>query len=84
MHAKKRIGTKNFIETLRNAIEEKYGKNQLVGIGGTFMIAEGKAKQHVMRDFSKTPLISTETQTNWPKNINNPRYFQVKMMSTTG
>ncbi|ERL89050.1 hypothetical protein D910_06428 [Dendroctonus ponderosae] len=67
VHVKKRTGAKNFIETLRNAIEEKYGKDQLVGIGGAFLIAEGKAKQHVMRDFSKTPLTSEDDVNNWLK-----------------
>lgn len=33
------------------------------GLGGTFMMKNGKVKQHVMPDFSDTPL-NTETQLN--------------------
>ncbi|KAL1494731.1 hypothetical protein ABEB36_010279 [Hypothenemus hampei] len=67
VHVRKRIGQKDFITTLRNAIEEKYGKEHLVGIGGTFLIGEGKAKQHVMRDFSKTPLLNNDAVNEWLK-----------------
>ncbi|CAG9771103.1 unnamed protein product [Ceutorhynchus assimilis] len=67
VQAKNRTGKKDFIETLRNSIEEKYGKNHLVGIGGTFLIVEGKAKQHVMRDFSKTPLEDDVAVNQWLK-----------------
>jgi len=67
VHVKKRTGKKDFIATLRNAIEEKYGNNHLVGIGGTFLIAQGKAKQHVMRDFSEIPITDDEGVNNWLK-----------------
>ncbi|XP_060529132.1 ester hydrolase C11orf54 homolog isoform X2 [Cylas formicarius] len=66
VHAKKRTGSQNFIECLRNAIEKEYGE-KLVGVGGTFLIANGKAKQHVMRDFSKTELVTDEDVNNWLK-----------------
>ncbi|XP_066244806.1 ester hydrolase C11orf54 homolog isoform X1 [Euwallacea similis] len=65
--AKQRIAKKNFIETLRNSIEEKYGKQHLVGIGGAFLIRQGKARQHVMRDFSKTPITDNNAVNNWLK-----------------
>lgn len=64
---KQRIGNKDFIATLRNAIEDKYGVIHLVGIGGTFLIAQGKAKQHVMRDFSKTPILNDDAVNEWLK-----------------
>lgn len=67
VHVKKRTGNKNFIEALRNGIENKYGDKQLVGIGGVFLIANGKVKQHVMRDFSKLPITSDEGVTDWLK-----------------
>ena len=35
------------------------------GIGGAFLLAEGKAKQHVMQDFSKTPINTEEELNNW-------------------
>lgn len=67
VHVKKRTGQKNFIEALRNSIEEHYNKDQLVGIGGVFLLAQGKVKQHVMRDFSKTPLEDDDALNNWLK-----------------
>ncbi|XP_050310245.1 ester hydrolase C11orf54 homolog isoform X2 [Anthonomus grandis grandis] len=70
VHVKKRIGEKNFIETLRNSIEEKYGKEHLVGIGGAFLLVQGKAKHHIMRDFSKTPITDEEGVNNWLKFYN--------------
>ncbi|KAF7271653.1 ester hydrolase C11orf54 homolog isoform X2 [Rhynchophorus ferrugineus] len=67
VYAKRRTGDKNFIEALRNGIEKKYGDSKLVGIGGAFLIKEGKAKQHVMRDFSKEPINDDEGVNNWLK-----------------
>lgn len=34
-------------------------------MGGTFIMKEGKAKQHVMADFSEKPLNSTKDLDNW-------------------
>lgn len=42
----------------------------VVGLGGAFLIKEGKVKQHVMRDFSKTPLENEEALNNWLKFYN--------------
>lgn len=40
------------------------------GLGGTFVLKEGKAKQHVMRDFSKTPINTDEQLNSWLKFYN--------------
>lgn len=64
VHAKKRTGKDDFIACMQKAIAQRY-KDQLVGLGGTFLMTEGKIKQHVMPDFSKTPLNSEEKLNNW-------------------
>ncbi|XP_018574995.1 ester hydrolase C11orf54 homolog isoform X2 [Anoplophora glabripennis] len=69
VHVKKRIGPKDFIASIRTVLEEVY-KGKLVGLGGAFLIKEGKVKQHVMRDFSKTPLENEEDLNNWLKFYN--------------
>lgn len=38
-----------------------------VGIGGVFVLKNGKVHQHVMRDFSKTPIRTEEELNNWLK-----------------
>lgn len=69
--AKKRLGKDNFISVLRAILNERYvEKEQHVAIGGVFLIKSGKAKLHVMPDFSKTPLITDEDVNNWL------RYFE--------
>lgn len=35
------------------------------GLGGTFLLKEGKAKQHVMPDFSIEPLVNLRDLDNW-------------------
>ncbi|XP_057658545.1 ester hydrolase C11orf54 homolog isoform X1 [Diorhabda carinulata] len=69
VHAKKRIGEHNLITAIRTAVENEY-KDKLVGIGGVFLLKEGKAKQHVMRDFSKTPIKNEEMLNKWLKFYN--------------
>ncbi|CAH1170418.1 unnamed protein product [Phaedon cochleariae] len=69
VHVKRRIGEDNFITTIRKAIEKKY-QDKNVGMGGVFVLKEGKAKQHVMRDFSKTPIENEEQLNNWLKFYN--------------
>lgn len=39
-------------------------------MGGTFLIKSGKVHQHIMPDFSKTPLNSEEDLNNWLKFYN--------------
>lgn len=61
---KKRIGEENFISAMRLSLNEHY-KEQTVGLGGAFLLVEGKVKQHVMTDFSKTPINTEEQLDNW-------------------
>ncbi|XP_012275100.1 ester hydrolase C11orf54 homolog [Orussus abietinus] len=69
VHVKKRIGDKDFVASIRTALADHY-KDKLIGLGGTFIIKEGKAKQHVMQDFSKTPLNNEEELNNWLRFFN--------------
>ena len=55
VHAKRRTGNNDFIASMQKAIALHY-PNNLVGLGGTFLMKDGKVKQHVMADFSKTPI----------------------------
>lgn len=66
VHCKKRIGSLNFIESIRFALLDFY-KEKCVGLGGMFMMKTGRAHQHVMRDFSKTPIHSEEELNQWLK-----------------
>ena len=40
---------------MRNALKEKFGE-EVVAVGGVFLIEEGKAKLHVMPDFEPSPV----------------------------
>ena len=52
VHARIRIGTKDFIEAIRTSLTDFYGPKKLVvGMGGTFRIINGKIKSHVMPGF---------------------------------
>lgn len=64
--AKKRKGADDFIASIRKTLARHFGE-ELVGLGGTFVLRQGKAKQHVMPDFSKTPLKTEEELNNWLK-----------------
>ena len=64
VHAKKRTGSDDFIACMQKALEQHY-KNNLVGLGGAFLMSDGKIKQHVMRDFSTTPLNTEAQLNNW-------------------
>lgn len=61
---KKRVGDDDFIASIRKTLADHYG-DKVVGLGGSFILKEGKAKQHVMPDFSATPLNSDEDVNNW-------------------
>lgn len=41
--------------------------NFFIGVGGVFLLAQGKAKQHVMPDFSKTPINDDDGVNKWLK-----------------
>merc|ERR1712136_436581 len=60
----KRIGPDNFVSCMRKAIHRRY-PDQSIGLGGTFIIAEGRAKLHIMPDFSSCPLLSDDDVNNW-------------------
>ncbi|XP_017063454.1 ester hydrolase C11orf54 homolog [Drosophila eugracilis] len=64
--AKQRTGDENFVECIRKGLEKHYG-DEVVGLGGIFVIKKGAAHQHVMRDFSKTPIHTQEQIQNWLK-----------------
>lgn len=68
--ASKRIGEENFISAMREACSKHF--NQTVGIGGVFLIKSGSAKQHVMDDFSKTPINTDDEVNSWLKFFNMP------------
>jgi hypothetical protein len=63
---KKRIGEENFISAMRVELAKEY-HDKLVGVGGAFVMKQGKAKQHVMDKFSTTPLHTEEDLNNWLK-----------------
>ncbi|XP_076234081.1 ester hydrolase C11orf54 homolog [Calliopsis andreniformis] len=64
VHAKKRTGSDDFIACMQKAIAQHY-KDNLVGLGGTFLMCDGKVKQHIMPDFSTTPLNTEAKLNNW-------------------
>jgi hypothetical protein len=63
---KTRITADNFVTAIRKALQASFGSLQ-VTMGGVFIIKKGKAKVHVMPEFSKTPLCSDEDVNNWLK-----------------
>ncbi|CRK96432.1 CLUMA_CG009848, isoform A [Clunio marinus] len=63
--AKRRTGSENFISSMRLALAEYFTDDKTVGLGGTFLIKEGKAKQHVMDEFSKVPLYTEDDVNKW-------------------
>ncbi|KAF8791779.1 Ester hydrolase C11orf54 like protein [Argiope bruennichi] len=68
--AKNRKGSSNFVTTMREALANMF--ESPVGVGGVFVIKSGKAKLHIMPDYSETPLKSTEDVNNWLKFFNMP------------
>ncbi|XP_017771768.1 PREDICTED: ester hydrolase C11orf54 homolog [Nicrophorus vespilloides] len=66
VHAVKRIGTIDFIASIRSVLSEAYkSQDGIVGLGGTFIIKKGSAKLHIMPDFSDTPIEDDETLNKW-------------------
>lgn len=66
VNCKRRIGKDNFITSIRETLVARY-KHEIVGLGGVFLLKNGKAHQHVMRDFSTTPIHTDEGVNNWLK-----------------
>ena len=63
--AKKRTGDENFIFAMRLTLTDYFTEDKVVGLGGVFLMKEGKAKQHVMDQFSKVPLHTEEDLNKW-------------------
>lgn len=64
IYAKKRTSSENFVTAMRNILYDYY-KEKSVGLGGVFLINKGKAKLHVMPDFSTEPLKTDDDVNNW-------------------
>ncbi|XP_077152559.1 ester hydrolase C11orf54 homolog isoform X1 [Ranitomeya variabilis] len=62
---KRRTGKDNFVSCMRKSLKAQYG-DKSVGMGGSFIIQEGKAKLHIMpREFSACPLNTDEDVDRW-------------------
>ncbi|XP_037092585.1 ester hydrolase C11orf54 homolog [Pollicipes pollicipes] len=61
---KNRTGEENFISCLRKALHNRY-QDRTVAMGGVFRIEAGKARVHVMPEFSETPLQCDSEVANW-------------------
>jgi len=64
VRAKARTGGKPLVTAMREALVEAF-PDKSIGLGGVFNIISGKAKIHVMPDFSPCPLNSNEDVDNW-------------------
>eukprot|EP00042_Codosiga_hollandica_P055804 m.789771 g.789771 ORF g.789771 m.789771 type:complete len:160 (-) comp59198_c0_seq2:1234-1713(-) len=64
VRASHRTAETNFVSCMRAAVKAHYG-DKPVGIGGAFLIRTGKAKIHIMPDFSSTPLLSDAEVNQW-------------------
>jgi len=60
-----RTGKDDLVSCMRGAILDHYGNQQPVGMGGSFVVEQGKIKIHVMPDFSPTPLTCEDDVNNW-------------------
>lgn len=80
---KRRTGNENFVSSIRKAIILKYG-TECIGLGGVFLIKQGKAKLHVMPAFSEDPLLSDCDVENWLKfyEMNSPLVCLSVMVSS--
>lgn len=63
--AKNRTGDENFISSMRRGLSSHYAENEIVGLGGVFVMKNGKARIHVMDQFSDTPINTDEELNNW-------------------
>jgi hypothetical protein len=66
IHATNRIGELNFTNAITEALKTKY-EARIISMGGVFVIKRGKAKIHVMPDFSPEPLSKREEVDKWLK-----------------
>lgn len=63
--SRNRTGGENFISAMRKGLSDHYSEDQVVGLGGAFVMKTGSAYVHVMDDFSETPIYTTEELNNW-------------------
>ncbi|GAB0095024.1 C11orf54 [Sergentomyia squamirostris] len=66
IHCRKRTGQNNFITQIRETITNHFVDKD-IGLGGVFLLKEGSAYQHVMQDFSKTPINTEQELNTWLK-----------------
>ena len=52
---------------MREVLNEYYGEERTVGMGGVFKILQGKVWIHVMPDFSPCPINTDDELNNWLK-----------------
>lgn len=66
--AKRRIGKKNFTESIREVILAKYGADKPISMGGVFLINQGVAKLHIMPKYwPKEPSTPESVNNDWLK-----------------
>lgn len=64
INAKTRISEENFPLAIRKVLAECYPE-KMIGLGGVFLLKQGKAKLHIMPDFCCTPLQTDDEVNNW-------------------
>ncbi|KAL9618656.1 MAG: hypothetical protein Q9160_006623 [Pyrenula sp. 1 TL-2023] len=69
--AQGRKGPLNFTECIRQGLRSHFGEKHPVSIGGVFLIKRGKARLHVMPEFSEKALVTPDDVKNWL------RFFEV-------
>ncbi|KAG4078333.1 hypothetical protein HA402_013043 [Bradysia odoriphaga] len=63
--SRNRTGPENFISAMRKGLTDYYTDEQVVGLGGAFVMKTGSAFVHVMDEFSETPIHTTQELNNW-------------------
>jgi len=66
VRARNRTGSLDFIKCLQRALKAEYSTRP-VGLGGMFLLKNGKANIHVMPGYSETPLTCAEHVDTWLK-----------------
>lgn len=63
--ASSRTAGVSFTEAIRRALRDAYGSSRPISLGGVFVMKRGRARIHVMPDFSATPLETEEQKQAW-------------------
>jgi hypothetical protein len=66
IRVEKRTGTKNFVNCMREKLTESFTE-QMVGIGGVFVVSSGKIKSHIMPSFPSENLDNQQQVDQWLK-----------------